>query len=267
MKTSMAVLVLFFMFSCGDERMNFEGAAMMSPPPLSLQQAPVSNDESDRRLIKKGYLNVSVEKVTDTKSEIEKLCAEYRAYVVSEQQDNYADRLEYNQIIRIPATNFDVFVTKTELLGVEIKHKNIETSDVTEEFIDNEARLKTKKELENRYREILKQANDVKDILAVEAQLNQVRADIESMEGRLHYLRNQADLSTLTLVFFQPIGADFGFASKTIAAFINGWDNLLEFTIGLLNFWPFILFSAGIFYFAYRTVRFRKAKPAAPPVT
>ena len=275
MKMPIVVFMLCFLFSCGDARMNFEGGEVSQSAPAI---AAVAKEEvatrafdvqtanvqvvADRKLIKTGFLNIAVEDVRQTKSQIDRVCKEYNAYVSSETQSSYRERFEYNQVIRIPAAHFDSFVNKIEALGVEVKHKNIETSDVTEEFIDKEARIKTKKELESRYREILKQAKEVSDILSIEAQLNHVRADIESMEGRLNYLRNQVDHSTLTLTFYEAIGIESGFGSKTVAALGNGWDMLLIFLIGLVNVWPFLLLISGIVYAGYRRMRFRRMKTA-----
>jgi hypothetical protein len=234
----------------------------MAPPKMIAAADTVG---SNRKLIRTGSLSMSVENVTRARTEIEKICKGNNAYISSETQANYRERYEYNQVIRIPAARFDELVEKIEGLATEIEHKNIESSDVTEEFIDKEARIKTKKELENRYHQILKQAKDVSDILSIEAQLNNVRADIESMEGRLKYLRNQVSYSTLTLTYYEPIGAESGFGSKTVAAFSNGWDMLLVFLIGVVNVWPFILLASGVYYLVHRRLRgrTRRSKPQA----
>ena len=94
-------------------------------------------------------------------------------------------------MIRVPADRFDELLLIIEPLASKIESKNINTQDVTEEFIDVETRLKTKKELETRYLEILKQAKTVTDIISIESQIATVRSEIESMEGRINYLKNQ----------------------------------------------------------------------------
>jgi len=261
MKITMFFLVICLLFSCdrraklqisrADHGENMEMMAIKSH--TAEEQTP-----SDRKLIRRGFLNLVVVEVGKTKTEIQKICKEFSAYTSSETQTTYDERLEYSQVIRVPAAHFDVLVQKIEALGSQVKNKNIETSDVTEEFIDKEARIKTKKELENRYREILKQAKLVSDILSIEAQLNQVRADIESMEGRLNFLRNQVAFSTLSLSFYEPVGAQFGFGSKTVAAFGNGWDMLLIFIIGILNLWPFLIIISAILFFILRRSRINR---------
>ena len=274
MKTITAVIVVFGLMSCQQTPVNFEGGSyekedvlmsVRSAPVYRQPNPPADQDQSagmniGRKLIKSGYLSIVVKDVSVTGDEIKKLCEIYEAYISSETQSNNPGRFEYNQVIRIPASQFDQLVSKIERLATRVENKNIETSDVTEEFIDKEARIKTKKELEQRYREILKQADEVSDILSIEAQLNHVRADIESMEGRLTFLKNQVAFSTLTLSFYEPIGAETAFGTKTVAAFSHGWNMLLMFLIGLVNIWPFLLIISGVIYLAVRRMRDRRVK-------
>ena len=157
----------------------------------------------------------------------------------------------------MPADQFDNLIKRIEALADKVENKGINTQDVTEEFIDVEARLKTKRELEARYSEILKQAKTVADILAIESQIANVRSEIESMTGRLNYLKNQVSFSTLNLSYYQIIGSDFGFATKFVESLKGGWDNLLTFLIFLINLWPFVIgIAIGVIWWLRR----RKAK-------
>ncbi len=113
---------------------------------------------SQRKLIKNGTLSFETNDIEKTRKEIEKLYQEFNGYLASENHFNYGERLQHEQEIRIPSQNFDPFIQKLEQLGTKIENKHISTQDVTEEFIDVEARLKTKKDLEARYRDLLKLA-------------------------------------------------------------------------------------------------------------
>ena len=119
---------------------------------------------------------------------------------------------------------------------------------MTEEFLDVEARLKNKKELEARYQEILKQAKNVKEILEIERELNTLRSDIESMEGRLKYLQNQVSLSSIQITYYKELTKRTAFGQKFAQGFRSGWTNLIWFLVGLVNIWPFLLLlGLGIF--------------------
>ncbi len=255
-------LALFTMCGNNESRKELEAdVAMVSEAKL----ASFNSDQSpapiiERKLIKNGDLTFETHDVKKTKAAIAGICKELNAYISSENQNNYGERLQYSQTIRVPAGMFDSLMLRIESDAVKIESKNINTQDVTEEFIDVEARLKTKKELEDRYREILKQAKTVQDIISIESQIATVRAEIESMEGRLNYLKNQVSFSTLNVSYYEIIGTDFGFASKVVRALGQGWNNLLSFLIILVNLWPFILLTAAIVWGANRWSKRKKTQ-------
>jgi len=228
-----------------DQQVSYKEVAMALPP--TEQPAPQSTT-IDRKLIRNGHLEFKTDDVKKAKAEIEKISKELKGYISDETENNYDARVQYNQTIRVPADQFDALIASIEKLADKVDNKGINTQDVTEEFIDVEARLKTKKELETRYSEILKQAKTVTEILEVESQLANVRAEIESMTGKLNYLKNQVSFSTLAVSYYQVNGTDFGFASKFFQSLKDGWDNLLAFLIGLVSLWPFVLGIAAIIF-------------------
>jgi hypothetical protein len=213
--------------------------------------------QTERKLIKNGSLIFKVDDIKEAKIQLDKLIKDANGYPSNETQSNSDNRLEYNIIVRVPASKFDDFINNTIKLADKVDSKNIATEDVTEQFIDTEARLKTKKELEVRFREILKQAKNVEEILSIESQLSNVRTEIEAAEGKLNYLKSQISMSTINITYYEVIGTDFGFGSKFIHSFGDGWDNLLGFIVGITSLWPFVLaIAGGVFWF----LRWRKKK-------
>jgi len=212
---------------------------------------------TERKLIKTGTIEFEVDNVEKTKTAIGDLVKESNGYISSDDQNNYAGTPRFSQVVRIPTDKLDDFIVKIEALAKNVDQKSISTQDVTEEFIDVETRLATKKELEARYHEILKQAKTVTDILEVETQLNNVRGEIESMEGRLKYLNNQTALSTITVTYYQTVSGNYGFAYRFFNSFGDGWDNLLDFIIGLLTAWPFVIMIGVL---AWLFIRWRRSK-------
>jgi hypothetical protein len=275
MKMNTLLLLATLLFSCKDNGSSPEMAMDMTAPEAKTAQhemvsRAITSDASrtgqqtspteitDRKLIRNGQLEFKTEEVKKTKTEIEKICKELNAYIASESENNYGNRLQYNQLIRVPADQFDALLTRIEPLAEKIDNKNINTEDVTEQFIDVEARLKTKKELELRYREILKQAKTVEDIVSIESQIANVRSEIESMEGRLNFLKNQVAFSTLSVSYYETIGTDFGFASKFVESIKGGWDNLLAFIIFLITLWPFVLGLSVLVFWVWKRRRNKK---------
>lgn len=220
--------------------------------------AAISAVTVERKLIKNGSIEFEVNSVVATKDKIAALVQEAGGYISSDNQNNYSGSPHFEQSIRIPSDKLDDFISKIEVLARKIDSKSVSTKDVTEEFIDVETRLATKKELETRYRELLKKASTVKDIIEVEAQLNNIRSEIESMEGRLKYLNNQVSYSTLNIRYYQPAAGNYGFGSRFMNSFGDGWRSLLDFIIGLFASWPFIIIIGAAIWLFVRLRRRRK---------
>src|SRR5688572_27405578 len=125
---------------------------MMAPPPAisHAKIARVSQAEIlERKLIKNGEITFSTKDINQTRLALEKACKEFNGYISSEEQQKFDQSINYEEVIRIPSGRFDAFMKVIENLGEHIEYRNLVTQDVTEEFIDTEARLKTKKELES----------------------------------------------------------------------------------------------------------------------
>ncbi|MEJ7701891.1 MAG: DUF4349 domain-containing protein [Pyrinomonadaceae bacterium] len=98
--------------------------------------------------------------------------------------------------IRIPAAKFNETLDEIRKTSSRVIVETVKGQDVTEEFIDIEARLKTKKALEEQFLGIMKQSKSVEDALNVQRELADVRGEIEQIEGRKRFLENQSSLST-----------------------------------------------------------------------
>ncbi|NCD22324.1 MAG: DUF4349 domain-containing protein [Spartobacteria bacterium] len=100
--------------------------------------------------------------------------------------------------LRIPAQAFTNAIGALETLG-DVAGRRLSSEDVTEPYVDVEARLKNKLVLRDRLRQLLDQATEVKDILAIETELNRVQGDVDSMEARLKSLKGRVDYAALHL--------------------------------------------------------------------
>jgi len=101
-------------------------------------------------------------------------------------------------------TKFGAALADIHGFAGRVKEEKTTGQDVTEEYIDLEARLRTKKALEAQFLEIMKQAHKISDALEVQSQIADVRADIERIEGRRRFLENQSALSTITVSLQTP---------------------------------------------------------------
>lgn len=207
---------------------------------------PVFAQTVDRKLIKEGFITFETNSLEETRQHVQQAINQYQAYVASEQEYKDSDRVTNTMTVRVPANYFDSLLNKVGL-GIErFDRKVVEVRDVTEEFLDVQARLKTKKSLEARYLVLLQQASDVTEILEIEKQAGQLRTEIESIEGRLKYLKNQVAYSTLTITFYEEATVTTEFGQQFSNGLRNGWNNLIWVLVGIINIWPFVFLAVGI---------------------
>ncbi len=100
--------------------------------------------------------------------------------------------------VRIPAKEFSAGIAEVKNFG-ELESENIRGTDVTEEYVDLEARLKNYRASEAQLLEIMKRSGSIADVLSVQRELTQIRSEIESYEARRKYLQESVDLSVLTV--------------------------------------------------------------------
>lgn len=268
-----SIIIWTTISSCGQseyksEAMAYDESVMsgesLPPSPPDETDITENNVELQRKIIKQGTIRFETANSAETRDAILKSVKENKGYLANDNATNYGGSTNYEITIRVPADKFDALLEQISNAAKKIDSKEIKALDVTEEFIDVEARIKTKKELENRYKDILKQAHKVDDILQIEKEIGALRTEIESLEGRLRYLKDKVTYSTLTVNFYERIETttsySFGFGEKFIDAIYGGWTGLLWFIIGLTSLWPFIIIIIAVILIIKRIRKNRKIK-------
>ena len=175
---------------------------------VSLKQAGDSQSMAEamnRKIIRNAELTLEVTNPQDVQHKIFSIAESLGGFVVTSESkqrqtsDGAKQETEVTLVIRVPAAQFGAAMDQVRGAGNRVVQEKITGEDVTEEFIDLEARIKTQKALEDQFLEIMKRANKVEDALGVERQIAEVRTEIEKLEGRKRFLENRASLSTITV--------------------------------------------------------------------
>lgn len=217
------------------------------------------------KIKKTANITIKVDDYKKARTDIEKIVKSGNAYIGSENEQNSTYSISNNMVIRVLNKDFDSMVNKLLTVASNVNSKNISAEDVTAQFIDIQSRLKSKKEIENRYLAILQKATKVSDILEIEQKLGQIREEIEAKEGELKYLSDQVNYSTINLNFHQefeytPTDRP-GFFGRLGSAFGNGWSGFLSFIVGVIYVWPlWIILGAGAFLLVKFIKRISKKK-------
>ena len=252
--TILTALTVLTICSCG--RVSYESGGVSTEilmESLSMQENEqnLNNLETiDRKIIKNGYIRFRTADLNKTKSLIVKTVQELNGYISNDNayDNDYSNELEHRLTIRVPADKFDLFFENISESIDKLDSKSIDVIDVTEEYIDVETRINTKKDLRDRYRELLKQATKVDEILNIEKEVGNLQTEIESFERRMKSLNDRIAFSTITVIYYQKTTPAFGFSSKFLDGIKNGWNNFLWFIIGLSNLWVFIIVAAVTVY-------------------
>lgn len=239
-----------------------QGAALNSL--VQKPETPPSN--ITRKIIKDGRMEIRVKKLEQGKILIDSLVKKFLGYYAEETFNNQDYSNDFALKIRIPSDKFELFIAQAESSIGELIFKSVSSRDVTEEFIDLETRLKNKKNYLNRYGELLKKATSVKDILEIEEKTRVIEEEIESTEGRLKYLNNQVDFSTLELRITKKNDYNFipqkegDFFDRLKFSLAKGWYGLVTFTLFVIRLWPFWIIVSLIYYLIRKILRRRKRK-------
>ncbi|HEY3498765.1 MAG TPA: DUF4349 domain-containing protein [Polyangiaceae bacterium] len=164
---------------------------------------------AERKIARKAALSLEVGSTGDAQAKATRIGEAQGGYVVSS-EDRTSERGGRGAgsfaalVLRVPAARFSATLSELRRLGQGAGTEQVSSEDVTEEFIDLEARIKNQRALEERFLEILKSATKVDEALHVEREIAAVRTEIDRMEGRRRFLERETAFSTITLSFFVP---------------------------------------------------------------
>lgn len=235
-------------------------------PPAPPVEKPEIQEVNKKKIIKDGRMGLKVTDLEKTKTRIDTLVRSFGGYYSTENFNNTDWESSYNLRIRLPFSNFEKFIAVIESGIGEIQYKEIDARDVTDQFIDLETRLENKRNYLTRYNDLLKQAKSVKEILEIEEKIRTLEEEIDSTIGRLKYLSDLVDYSTLELIIskrkdfkYNPADRD-RFSERLKQSLSKGWLGFVDFTLFLIRIWPAWIIVIILIYFwrRYRKTRLKK---------
>ena len=226
---------------------------------------------AERLIIRTGNISMAVEDTLAARATIEgmveRMAAEGAFVISAEEHGGVEDSQPYiTMSIRIPAARFSETMDRLAELAVTVNSRNESAQDVTEEYVDLEARLESLEAARQRLLEIMEEARNTKDLLEAEQQLTQREAEIESIKGRMQYLEQSARLSSIWIelqphILSQPVGDEWRPAETgrravdTLLDGLRGFGNFaIFFTIAIL---PWLLAIGLVIFLIVALIRWR----------
>jgi hypothetical protein len=249
--------------------MDLDGEIEMEPPRSAEPPAPPASPAGaeqtrPQRIIYTADARARVENLDTALARVTARVAAAGGFIASRHRTNSPYEKAAELTIRLPADQLDGTLAMLPRIAAEIDYQNLDSRDVTAQWLDLETRLQTKRDVRDRYVDILRnRAQKVEDILNAEDKIRVITEEIEAKEGQLRYLRDQVSLSTLTLTLYETVeyretGAAYtrGFGSKFLASLAYGWELVQDLLLGLVAIWPLLLIG-GLAVWLFRRWRRR----------
>lgn len=176
--------------------------------------------------------------------------------------------------MRVPAAKFDDALARVRRLDAEVVSSSVDTKDVTDQFVDLNARLSSKQREEQQYLSLLTQAKTVDDTLKVSQALARTRTEIEQLQGQLNQLTGRIDYSTITVTIDNVADLTTQSAwqpARTVAQALVALVSLLKL-LGDLVIWtvivgwvPALLVAAAVQLRRLYRRRYPPRIPSKPP--
>jgi len=217
----------------------------------------------ERKIIRNADLTLEANAPEEAQNKITAIAESKGGFVIESSQSSSdvkaTTRDTVTMTIRVPSAMFNETLDEIRKTSSRVIVETVKGQDVTEEFIDIEARLKTKKALEEQFLGIMKQSKSVEDALNVQRELADVRVEIEQIEGRKRFLENQSSLSTVKIKLQAPTvfaANSTGFFSRLGESISSGLNGAMNFILVLVTFVialvPFLIFIVLPMYLIVR---------------
>ena len=247
-------------------------SAPPAPPIDPQQKITEKNNQPDdplpqeKKIIRDGDMQIEVGDLKKAKSFIDSTLKKFGAYYENEVYESHEYQSSYRLKIRVSSVHFDSLVNTASSQSGKVTLKNINARDVTEEFYDIKTRLENNESYLLQYRNLLKRANSINDILEVQEKIRRLEEEMDSRKGRLKYLSDQVSYSTLNLTLIErhewQEQNKKSFFEKAWSALKDGGSIFVEFILVVLRLWPFVFLIAGVVYLI-RWLRRKRRKRSA----
>jgi len=251
-----------------------EAQAPAAPPAGQPKAEPV-----DRKIVYTAQLDLVVKNLDAAEKQADELLSAGGGRLISsESRGDAGSKRTASFRLEVPVAKFRAFVSGLRQLGVPERDK-VESSDLTAEYVDIQARVKNMKaEEDNLIKLLAERARSVEESLAIRRQIQPLREQIEVAEGRQKFIEGRAALSTVMLNLreeanyvpptVEPPPAPPTFGERVAKTFAASWGMLVTFGEGLALFgvaigpWLGVMLPVGIVGW-WAAGRFRRPAPPA----
>ena len=160
--------------------------------------APPVAEEYDRVIIRSGTIGLQPKDVGKAIGDVRQVAAANAGFISESNRRQERDSLVADMTVTVPSENFEKAYEALGGLGKVVSGTS-DSSDVTEEFVDLQARQRHLEATETSLIVLLDKATSIEEILTVRRELGTVQAQLEQAKGRAKYLSSRATMSTISV--------------------------------------------------------------------
>jgi len=166
------------------------------PQPVPMPQA----FDADRALILTANVSLRSKDPWAVSDRVQAITLGLGGDVLSLAQSGSIEQRSATLTLRVPQNRFnDALRQIRDMADIEVVASNVDGKDVTDQFVDLQARLKAKQAEEQRYLALLARADKIDDILKIDSVLAAVRTQIEQLTGQVNSIKARTTYSTITV--------------------------------------------------------------------
>ncbi len=158
---------------------------------------------ADRQIISQASLSVEVEDVAGSVAQVRTIAETRGGFISQVATTGTPGRQRSDLVVRVPQGEFFDTLESIKRLG-KVWAEHAGSEDVTEQFIDLEARLRSAQREEESLLSLLERADTVSNILTIERELARVRSELERLQGQINFMSRRVDLATISVALFPP---------------------------------------------------------------
>ncbi len=177
--------------------------APAAPSPTPSFRAVTNLEAAQRQIIAQANVSLEVTAVQSAVGQVQAIAQSLGGYVEQLTSSGVEENQYATITLRLPQSEFYNALDRLRALG-KVKSESLGSQDVTEQFIDLEARLRSALQEEQSLLALLGRAQQISDVLTIERELARVRSDIERYQGQLNFMKRRVDLATITVSLYPP---------------------------------------------------------------
>ncbi len=219
---------------------------------------------ANEMIVRNTTITLEVKNNAEKYEELRAKTASYQGMIQSSSSYKYGDTMRYYLVVRIPTMLYEDFISYLKNEG-EVTDFSENGYSVSEEYSDNSLRIEMYENKLQRLNDLLKQAENMSDLIVIENSISDTIYEIERLKGSNRVLKDESDYATIHITLSEKKetvkkGIFDNLFTEAFTDSLNAFLSFISFMIRVIFFlFPYALILAAVYYLIIRPIKKRKA--------